>query len=66
MLQLLLKYFSKGIPLSENDIEEALNAKKELSGGRFNMSAIEKLEELSVKWVLKNSTLIKNNAKEKL
>jgi hypothetical protein len=59
MLQKLIQYFSKGIKLSEIDIETAANAKKQLSGGSFNEEAIEKLEEMAIKWVLANPTPIK-------
>ena len=61
MLQELIKYFSCGIKLSEIDIETVSNAKKRLSGGTFNEEAIEKLEEMAVKWVLANPTPIKRN-----
>jgi hypothetical protein len=59
MLQALRKYFSEGSPLVKEDIDTVSNAKKQLSGGAFNEDAIEKLEELAVKWVLTNPTLIK-------
>lgn len=59
MLQVLIKYLSDGIPLSKEDIDTAANAKKQLSGGTFDEDSIEKLEELSVKWVLANPTLLK-------
>ena len=62
MLQVLIQYFSNGIKLSEIDLEKALHAKKQLSGGACNEEAIEKLEELAVKWVLANPTPIKRNS----
>ena len=65
MLQELLKYFSNGISLSEGDIDTVTNAKKQLSGGAFNEEAIEKLEEMAVKWVLANPTPIKLNSVRK-
>jgi hypothetical protein len=59
MLQELIQYFSIGIKLSEKDIETASIAKKQLSGGAYNEEAIEKLEEIAVKWVLTNPTPMK-------
>jgi hypothetical protein len=59
MLQALLKYFSKGIPLSKEDIIIALDAKKQLKNGTCNEEAIERLAEMAVKWVLTNSIPIK-------
>ena len=59
MLQTLIMYFSKGVPLSKEDMDAVSVAKKQLSGGAFNEEAVEKLEELAVKWVLANPTLIK-------
>ena len=59
MLQELLQYLSNGVSLSKNDIYAVTIAKKQLSGGAFNEEAIEKLEEMAVKWVLANPTPIK-------
>jgi len=58
MLQTLIKCFSKGVSLSKEDLDTASSAKKQLSGGAFNEEAIEKLEELAVKWVLANPETI--------
>ena len=65
ILQTLLKYFSNGNSLSEEDIDTVTNAKKQISGGTFNEEAIEKLEEMAVKWVLANPTPIKLNGQRK-